>query len=94
MEADIILHYLHEQFPAMSFFYLKRDYRDKDVYEFFFSGTHEGSVIFDLMRLQNQEEPLNIIKNAVICSIKRMQLEESCEDESKIKKLWKKHKDK
>ena len=90
MEADIILHYLHEQFPAMSFFYLKRDYRNKDVYEFFFSGSHEGSVMFDLMRLQVQEEPLSIIKNAVISSIKRLQMEESCEDESKIKKLWKK----
>lgn len=90
MEADSIIKYLNEQFSALSFFYLKKEFKNKDVYEFFFSGSHEGSVMFDLLKLQEQNEPLLIIKNSIISFIKRTQIEESNEDESKIKKVWKK----
>lgn len=90
MEADNIIKYLSEQFPALSFFYIKKEFKNKDVYEFFFSGSYEGSVMFDLLKLQEQNEPLFIIKNSIISFIKRTQLEENDEDESKIKKLWKK----
>lgn len=90
MEADSIIKYLNEQFPALSFFYLKKEFKNKNVYEFFFSGSYEGSVMFDLLKLQEQNEPLLIIKNSIISFIKRTQIKENNEDESKIKKVWKK----
>jgi len=103
MVPEEIIDFLNKEFPMMAFSYKKKDFANKNIYEFFYEGIFNDSIMFDLDVLaEKNKEPLLIIKNAIINSIKRNELDEKRkqekqkedddEEESRIKKVWKKSK--
>jgi len=96
---DEIIFYLNNEFPSLAFQYLKRDFKNKEVFEFFYSGMYESSILFDMLVLSNNENPFIIVKNAIISSIKRNRIQEKEEtieedNDGEIKRIWSKYKDK